>query len=204
MITGSCVRQRWADLWRTRPETPTVRLRDKPVLVDTNVILEAHLTGCWDALAGGYNLETVEKCIEETQTGNQLRERKVEIDERALRASLTVNEVDGGQGFCQFRSRTRARRKSDLKLKQSNRRLEWVGSGLSSFGAQRPRSCRSATNAVQRAEFRCLAGRKRLIHRRLLDGCRGKTARVSKSEYPFDRLVTAAAPRKASGRSGLP
>ena len=94
MITGSCVRQRWEDLWRTRPETPTVRLRDKPVLVDTNVILEAHLTGCWDALAGGYNLETVEKCIEETQTGNQLRERKVEIDERALRASLTVNEVD--------------------------------------------------------------------------------------------------------------
>ena len=59
-------------------------------------------------------------------------------------------------------------------------------------------------NGVQRAEFRCLADRKRLIHRRLLDGCLGKTARVLKSEYPFARLVTAAAPSKASGRRGLP
>ena len=36
-----------------------------PVLVDTNVIIEAHRTGAWRALAGGYVLETVEDCVTE-------------------------------------------------------------------------------------------------------------------------------------------
>ena len=40
------------------------------VLVDTNVILEAHQTGSWQALAGGYTVETVEDCVTETQTGS--------------------------------------------------------------------------------------------------------------------------------------
>ncbi len=39
------------------------------VLVDTNVILEAHRTGFWPALTGGYGVETVEDCVTETQTG---------------------------------------------------------------------------------------------------------------------------------------
>ncbi len=43
------------------------------VLVDTNVILEAHRTGTWRALTGGYRVETVEECVTETQTGFQLR-----------------------------------------------------------------------------------------------------------------------------------
>ena len=58
------------------------------VLVDTNVILEAHRTGSWRALAGGYRVETVEDCVIETQTGFQRRHPERQIDEKVLRASL--------------------------------------------------------------------------------------------------------------------
>lgn len=58
------------------------------VLLDTNVILEAHRTNCWAALADFYCLETVEKCIEETQTGFQNREPEHTIDSASLRRSL--------------------------------------------------------------------------------------------------------------------
>jgi hypothetical protein len=43
------------------------------VLVDTNVILESWRIGAWNALAGGYGVETVEDCVIETQTGFQRR-----------------------------------------------------------------------------------------------------------------------------------
>jgi hypothetical protein len=59
-----------------------------PVLIDTNVILESHRLGCWSALAGAYHLETVESCVQETQTGFQRRDPEVQINERALRKSL--------------------------------------------------------------------------------------------------------------------
>ena len=51
------------------------------VLVDTNVIIEAHRTGTWAALAGAYAVETVEDCVTETQTGYQrrARERWIEV-----------------------------------------------------------------------------------------------------------------------------
>jgi hypothetical protein len=58
------------------------------VLVDTNVIIEAHRTGCWQALSGYFALETVEKVIEETQTGAQNRSPESVIDETRLRASI--------------------------------------------------------------------------------------------------------------------
>lgn len=65
------------------------------VLVDTNVILEAHSKRCWAALCGGHQVETVEKCVEETQTGFQQRRPEQNIDERQLRASLAnVHPVD--------------------------------------------------------------------------------------------------------------
>ena len=50
------------------------------VLVDTNVILEAHRTGSWGALTGGYAVETVEDCVTETQTGFQRRQPENRID----------------------------------------------------------------------------------------------------------------------------
>ena len=61
-----------------------------PVLVDTNVILEAHRVDAWRALTGGYRVETVEDCVTETQTGFQKRRPEQRIDERRLRSSLAA------------------------------------------------------------------------------------------------------------------
>ena len=61
-----------------------------PVLVDTNVILECWRVGAWRALAGGYDVETVEDCVIETQTGFQRRATEQQIDNAALRASLAA------------------------------------------------------------------------------------------------------------------
>lgn len=59
-----------------------------PVFVDTNAILESFRVDAWRALSGGYDLETVEDCIIETQTGFQRRSSEMQIDEAKLRASL--------------------------------------------------------------------------------------------------------------------
>jgi hypothetical protein len=61
-----------------------------PVLVDTNVILECWRAGAWNALAGGYSVETVEDCVIETQTGYQRRRAEQQIDQAALHASLAA------------------------------------------------------------------------------------------------------------------
>jgi hypothetical protein len=67
------------------------------VLVDTNVIIEAHRTGCWNTIAGYFALETVEKVIEETQTGAQNRASETLIDQTKLRASMRhVENVTNG------------------------------------------------------------------------------------------------------------
>ncbi|MDE2792668.1 MAG: hypothetical protein OXI81_19925 [Paracoccaceae bacterium] len=60
------------------------------VLVDTNVILEAYRSGSWLALAGGYDVETVEACVTETQTGFQRRRPERQIDVAGLRESLAA------------------------------------------------------------------------------------------------------------------
>ncbi len=59
-----------------------------PVLVDTNVIIEAWRVDAWRALRGGYALETVEECVIETQTGYQNRRPEQRIDREALLAGL--------------------------------------------------------------------------------------------------------------------
>ncbi len=65
------------------------------VLVDTNVVLEAHRVGCWASLAQFFSLHTVEKVIEETQTGYQNRSIEEEIDPRKLRSSFRgIVEID--------------------------------------------------------------------------------------------------------------
>jgi hypothetical protein len=58
------------------------------VLIDTNSIIECHRAKLWRALAGAYRLETVEKCIEETQTGFQRRRPEQQIDQKTLEAAL--------------------------------------------------------------------------------------------------------------------
>jgi len=62
--------------------------RGDRVLVDTNVILEAHRLGCWRAMATEFSLITVEKVIEETQTGHQNRSTDQTIDATELRSSF--------------------------------------------------------------------------------------------------------------------
>ena len=56
--------------------------------MDTNVILETHRVGCWRPMATEFSLITVEKVIEETQTGHQNRSTDQIIDETALRDSF--------------------------------------------------------------------------------------------------------------------
>ena len=58
------------------------------VLVDTNVILEAHRTGCWAQISYYFALHTVEKVVEETQTGYQNRAQQEWIDEARLCAAF--------------------------------------------------------------------------------------------------------------------
>lgn len=58
------------------------------VLVDTNVILEAHRTGCWAQISQYFALHTVGKVVEETQTGYQNRVQEEWIDEVELRATF--------------------------------------------------------------------------------------------------------------------
>lgn len=63
------------------------------VLVDTNVIIEAHRTHCWAAIADYFALETVEKCVEETQTGAQNRLPEQNIKQVKLKVSLSAVHV---------------------------------------------------------------------------------------------------------------
>lgn len=68
------------------------------LLLDANVIIEAHRTGCWAAIARYFALHTVEKVIEETQTGYQNRDPETLINEASLRSAFTyVADVDDTQ-----------------------------------------------------------------------------------------------------------
>ena len=67
------------------------------VLVGTNVILEAHRTGSWRALTGGYAVETVEDCVTETQTGFQRRQPEHQLDQAELRDRLAGVHAGGEQ-----------------------------------------------------------------------------------------------------------
>lgn len=65
--------------------------RGQPVLVDTNIIIEAVRTGCWNALKAHFSVETVDKCGEEARTGDLRRPGFVVVDENALRERLRIH-----------------------------------------------------------------------------------------------------------------
>jgi hypothetical protein len=72
-----------------------VPLRERPLLVDTNAILEAWRVGAWKALAAAVAVETVEMCVIETQTGFQRQREEERIDQATLLASLRkMHQVD--------------------------------------------------------------------------------------------------------------
>jgi hypothetical protein len=63
------------------------------VFVDTNVLLAAFPVGAWSRFAGAYRVETVEKCIEETQTGDPLTPGRVNIPLGELKDGLAAIHV---------------------------------------------------------------------------------------------------------------
>lgn len=60
------------------------------VFADTNVILEAFRTRCWTAITTHFAVETVEKCVEETLTGDPTDPRHVAVAPAELHAGLTA------------------------------------------------------------------------------------------------------------------
>ena len=58
------------------------------VFADTNVILESFRTGCWTAISNYFAIETVEKCVEETLTGNPEDPRHIAVPSANLKAGL--------------------------------------------------------------------------------------------------------------------
>lgn len=69
----------------------------QPILVDTNIIIEAVRTGCWTAIKTHFEVHTVTKCIEEARTGDRYRPGYVEIPEDALRDKLTAHSISSQQ-----------------------------------------------------------------------------------------------------------
>ena len=90
-----------------------------PVLVDTNIILECYRVGSWRALAGGYSVETVEECVEETQAGSQRREPERRIDEVELRDSFAAVHSVGTTERAGYTRRWLDRTLGDLVLAET-------------------------------------------------------------------------------------
>lgn len=68
------------------------------VLVDTCIIIETFRTRAWTALCAKFDVETVERCIEEACTGDPLDPRRTPIDRVELINGLakrhTVSDLD--------------------------------------------------------------------------------------------------------------
>jgi len=63
------------------PSTPA---RQTVVLLDTNVIIEAVRTNCWNAVAGALIAETVDECRTEALKGDTTRRGYVKVTEAHL------------------------------------------------------------------------------------------------------------------------
>lgn len=77
----------------TRTLLDGVPRRDTVVLVDTNVLLEAVRTRCWNAVSGGLCIETVEECRDEARRGDRGRPGYVPVSEPDLARIRTVHPV---------------------------------------------------------------------------------------------------------------
>ena len=60
------------------------------VFADTNVILEAFRTRCWTAISTHFSVETVEKCVEETLTGDPSDPRHIAVPPTDLQTGLAA------------------------------------------------------------------------------------------------------------------
>jgi len=59
------------------------------VFVDTNVLFEAFRVGAWNRFGGAYSVETVDKCVEETQTGDHSACGRIDVPLQQLKDGLT-------------------------------------------------------------------------------------------------------------------
>lgn len=71
--------------------------RGDVVFLDSTAIFEAHRTGIWKPLMGGFQLATVEKCLEEAETGN-LAGNPNQVDTTELRKKVSVHRNDSIAG----------------------------------------------------------------------------------------------------------
>lgn len=67
--------------------------RGQRVLVETNVIIEAHRTGCWNALVGYFSVETTDMCCTEAASGNPHEPGYVPVDTERLRKAVKIHQV---------------------------------------------------------------------------------------------------------------
>lgn len=63
------------------------------VLVDTNIIIEAHRAKCWKAVVNAFKIQTVEKCCEEAATGGKRRADYVTINVEEIKKVVVVHPV---------------------------------------------------------------------------------------------------------------
>ena len=76
---------------------PGVAVKATVVLADTNVMIEAVRTRCWNALTGSLRVETVEECHDEAGRGSYGRSGYVEVgpgDLDRLAAVHAVTDLD--------------------------------------------------------------------------------------------------------------
>jgi hypothetical protein len=72
---------------------PGRALAETVALVDTNVIIEAVRTRCWNALAGSLRVETVSECRDEAGRGDRSRPGYVPVSEADLARLAQVHSV---------------------------------------------------------------------------------------------------------------
>ncbi|HEV3048911.1 MAG TPA: hypothetical protein VGX50_01300 [Longimicrobium sp.] len=70
-----------------------VARKDTVVLVDTNVVMEAVRTRCWNAVSGGLCVETVEECRDEALRGDRGRPGYVPVSAQDLARIRAVHPV---------------------------------------------------------------------------------------------------------------
>jgi hypothetical protein len=70
-----------------------VARQDTVVLVDTNIVLEAVRTKCWNAVSGGLRVETVEECRDEALRGDRGRPGYLPVKPEDLARIRTVYPV---------------------------------------------------------------------------------------------------------------
>ena len=67
--------------------------RRRVILLDTNIIIEAVRTSCWNGLRGQYHLVTGEKCRVEAQSGIRRTRGYVAVDDHHLDTGIEIVEV---------------------------------------------------------------------------------------------------------------